>query len=219
MNDAPRSPWEPDPQLLAAYFDGELEGRHDLAEVRVRLEAWLDQHPQAADDTAQLQKLWLDTTPAEPSAAAWNQTLEQIDAKRKQPIAIPPSQRPWLAVAIVAASSVVFVGLLFGAWRSMAPTGVKSDPLAVGPVEMPGKTEDDVWQVASADEVVILRIDGRDTKAVVVGVLPVPGMLEMAAPGEVRVFHARPDATDQMVPTVHQSGSRAPLIWAKLETD
>ena len=114
---------------------------------------------------------------------------------------------------------MVFVGLLFGAWRSMTPTEVKSDPLAVRPVAKPGKVEEDVLPVASADEVVILHIEGRDIQTVVVGRLPVPGLLEMAAPGEVRVFHARPDATDQMVPTVHQRGPRAPMIWAKLETD
>ena len=219
MKDAPDSNWEPDPQLLAAYFDGELESRHDLADVRARLEAWLEQHPQAADDSTQLQKLWLSTTPAEPGAVAWNQTLEQIDANRKQPIAIPPRQRPWLAVAIVAASILVFVGLLFGAWRSLAPTPLKSEPLAVRPIEPPGKVDDEVLQVATADEVVILRIEGRDTNAVVVGTLPVRGLLEMAVPGEVRVFHARPAATDNMVPTVHQSGPHAPMIWAKLETE
>ena len=73
MNNAPDPLWKPDPQLLAAFFDGELEGRDDLADLRARLESWLEAHPHTADDAAtqqQLQKLWLDTTPAEPSAAA-----------------------------------------------------------------------------------------------------------------------------------------------------
>ena len=84
MNDSSNSPWTPDPQLLAAYFDGELEGRDDVADLRGKIEAWLETHPEANEEWRQqraLQKLWLDTTPAEPSAATWNQVLDQIDRK------------------------------------------------------------------------------------------------------------------------------------------
>ena len=47
MNAPNHHDWTPDPQLLAAYFDGELEGRDDRADLRARVEAWLEQHPQA----------------------------------------------------------------------------------------------------------------------------------------------------------------------------
>jgi anti-sigma factor RsiW len=214
MNNAPDSPWTPDPQLLAAFFDGELEGRGDLADLRARLEGWLEAHPQAADEGTkhqQLHKLWLETAPAEPSAATWTQTLDRIDAKRQQPITIPASKRPWLTVGIVAASIALFVGLLFGALRSMLPTAVKNDPLVVAPKVRPA-AEPEVFPVATADEVTIRLIEGADIGTLVVGELPVSGPLELAAPGEVFVFHAT--GAD-----VHQQGSRPPMIWARLETD
>lgn len=215
MNNARDPNWQPEPQLLAAYFDGELEGRGDSADLRARLEAWLGEHPEAVEASARLQQLWLDTTPAEPSAAAWNQMLDQMDSQRRPPIA---NRRPWFAIGIVAASIALCVGLGVGAWRFGAPADVKNGLLAVAP-PVKAENEGEVFPVATADEVIVLHIEGRDTDALVVGLLPVPGMLEMAAPGEVRVFHARPAATDRMVPTVLQDGPRAPMIWAKLATD
>ena len=57
MNDAPKPNWTPDPQLLAAYFDGELEGRDDLADIRARIGVWLEEHPEAADQWTTHQNL------------------------------------------------------------------------------------------------------------------------------------------------------------------
>ena len=99
MNNAPDPKWNPDPQLLAAYFDGELEGRDDLADMRARLEAWVEEHAEARQEWAkhqQLQKLWLETTPAEPGAADWNQTLERIDTERRRPVASPSVGGSWM---------------------------------------------------------------------------------------------------------------------------
>jgi anti-sigma factor RsiW len=208
--------WKPDPQLLAAYFDGELESRDD--DLRARLEVWLEQHPEAADERAkhrQLQKLMLDTTPAEPSLAVWNQVLDQIDARRRQPIALPTSKRSWWSVGIVAASIALVFALWFGALRSRLQTDAKHDPVVVAPKAKPVE----VFLVATENEVVVLHIEGRDISTVVVGTLPVRGLLELAAPGDVHVFHTRPAASDQMVPNVDLKGPSAPLIWAKLETD
>ena len=211
MNDSPN--WTPDPQLLAAYFDGELKCG---AELRARLEAWLEAHPYACEEHHQLQKFWLDTTPAEPSAAAWNRTLDQIDARRQPPVVFPAKKGSWLTVGIMAGSIAICFGLLFGALRTLLPTNVKSDPLALA---VPTHNESEVFPVASAEEIVIFRIEGADTDMLVVGQLPVSGPLELAAPGEIHVFHARPAEGDQMVPTVRQSGPRPPMIWAKLDTE
>jgi hypothetical protein len=214
MNDSPD--WTPDPQLLAAYFDGELECRDDLAEVRARLEAWIEAHPDACEEHHQLQKLWLDTTPREPSRAAWNRTLDQIDARRETPIVLPVRKGSWRTVGIMAASIALVFGLLFGAMRALLPTNVKSDPIAIA---TPVHDEGEVFPVASAEEIVIFRVEGADTGLLVVGQLPVSGPLELAAPGEIHVFHARPAEGDQMVPTVHQTGTRSAMIWAKLDTE
>jgi hypothetical protein len=225
MKNAPAPDWKPDQQLLAAYFDGELEGRDDLADLRAWLEAWLQEHLEAAHDWAshqRLQKLWLDTTPAEPNAASWNQTLEQIAARRRKPIGVPGGQSAWLTASIVAASIALFFSLLFGALRFMWPTDVRNDPVAVALPENPNKADPqamEVFPVATAEEVVIRRVEGADTSLLVVGQLPVNGPLELAAPGEVRVVHVRPDVRDQMMPTVLEKGPRPPMIWAKLNTD
>ena len=208
MNDSPD--WTPDPQLLTAYFDGELECR---AEMRARLEAWLEAHPDACEGYQQLQKLWLDTTPTEPSNAAWNRAIDQVDARRRAPIVLPASKGSWVTVGIMAASIAIFFGLLFGAMRALLPTNVKSDPVALL------ANEGEVFPVALAEEIVIFRIEGADTNLLVVGQLPVSGALELAAPGEIHVFHARPDEADQMVPTMHQTGPGPPVIWAKLDTE
>jgi hypothetical protein len=216
MKNAPDHHWQPDPQLLAAYFDGELEGRDDIADLRARLETWLEEHPEVANEWAnrhQLQNLWLKTTPAEPTAATWNHTLEQIAARRQLPIDLPTSKRPWLTAGIVAASIMIFVGLLFGALRIMTPNEVKNEPVAVVPKVNPPAEDVEVFPVASAQEIVIRRIEGADTSLLVVGAPPVIGPLELAAPGEVRVVNLPADATN-----VFQSGQR-PMIWAKLDTE
>src|SRR5437867_4503212 len=115
MNHPSDAPWNPDPQLLAAYFDGELEGRDDLAPLRDRLEAWVDAHPETRAEWIEhqrLKKLWLATTPAEPKPATWDETFKRIDVERRRPTMAPPSRRPWLTAGIVAASILLLTGLL-----------------------------------------------------------------------------------------------------------
>src|SRR5262249_6571191 len=120
---APESNWQPDPQLLAAYYDGELEGRNELADMRARIEAWLEAHPEASADWAKhrsLQKLWLATTPAEPSEPVWQDMLARIAARRGVPVA-DTRRRPWLWVGAVAASVVMLVGVSYGLVRWLTP--------------------------------------------------------------------------------------------------
>jgi anti-sigma factor RsiW len=199
--------WQPDPQLLAAYFDGELNGRADIADVRARIEAWLEAHPEAAEDLAELKKLLRDTAPAQPSEAAWQETRARIEAQR--PAAVPRSRRPWLAAAVVAASIVLFIGVLFGAWRSFQRP---NEALVKMPQpNMPDAEEFEVLTVASANEVTILRIEGADTEAVVVGLLPVNGELELAAPGEVCISCKCPRVH------VRQDAQNRPMVWARAD--
>ena len=203
--------WNPDPQLLSAYFDGELE-----ADVRARIEVWLEAHPETAEEWAvhkKVRTLWRDTTPAEPRAAVWDQVLERIDVQRKQPIAAPAGQRPWLTAGIIAASIVIFIGLLLGGLRSMLPKPGPEQPL----VKLPQPTEDfadiDMLQVAAASEVTILRIDGADTEAVVVGEMPVSGPLDLAASGEVCITCKCPRVN------VRQNPPYRPMVWARLDPE
>ena len=208
MNQPSENAWKPDAELLAAYFDGELEGRDELADMRTRIEAWLDANPAAEQwiEHQQLQKLWHDTTPAEPGPATWRQTLERIDEGRKLPASAPASRRSWMTAGIVAASVVLFVGLVLGGLRSMLTT---ADPVVKLP---PVKTLDDVdvemLLVASAEDVTILRIEGADFNAVVVGTMPVNGPLELADSGEVCISCKCPRVA------VRQEHPHRPMVWA-----
>lgn len=214
MNQPSNHPWEPDPQLLAAYFDGELadcaEGAEGGDDVRARIEAWLLSHPEAAEESDALKKLWLETTPAEPTPAQWNAVLDRIDARRPARPAAPP-RRPWLYFA-AAASVVLFLGAFFGASRFLQPPQPGPGPVAINPgASNPDDLE--VLQVALASEVTILRMEGPETDAVVVGAMPVAGSLELADSGEVCISCKCPRVH------VRQDPPHRPMVWARASAD
>jgi hypothetical protein len=213
MNAAPDPHWQPDPQLLAAYFDGELDGRDGVADVRARIEAWLEAHPEAMAEWTkhrQLDKIWGATTPAQPNADAWDRTLARIDeGRRKQPAPARSANRGWLGVALLLTGvAAVAVGLLLGTLFPRAGTQVVSP-----------KNQDavEVFAVATSDEITILRVEGADTASLVIGEPPLSGPIELAEYGEIRVVHLRPDARDSMIPNVRQQGPHRPMIWAPTE--
>lgn len=207
MNEISAHDWQPDPQLLAAYFDGELSGRADVADMRARIEAWLETHPEAAQDWDEMKKLLRDTAPAEPSDAAWQMARTRIEAQR--PVPVSRFRRPWLAAAVVAASVVLIVGTLFGAWRSLQKP---HDALVKAPQPLlPDDGAFEVMPVATADEITILRIEGADMDAVVVGTFPVSGPMELADPGEVCIKCKCPRIN------VRQDPPDRPMIWARAD--
>ena len=217
MNAPFETDWQPDPQLLAAYFDGELEGRDEMADMRARIEDWLALNPQAGDEWAnhrQLQELWAETTPAEPGAAAWSRTLERIEAKRRQPKPIRAGKRPWFAAGMFVASVALFIGLLVGALR-FAPPAVDNTPVAIVPKDKPKPpdVEDvEVFAVAVDSEVTIFRIEGVDMGSLVVGAMPLDGPMELAERGEVRVIRCCPQTIQ-----VRQTGR--PMVSPRVDTE
>jgi hypothetical protein len=209
----PECDWTPSSELLAAYADGEFEGRDDLTSLRQRLEDWLLVHPEAQVELGEYRRLrqaWLDTTPAEPSPAAWEGVLEGIRAGQANPA---PGRAGWswwpvLSASVLAASVACLVLVAaFGSARVDAPI---APPLFV--------EEDAVFPVATANEVVILRVEGGDENTLVVGELPLQGPLELVGPGDVTLTSVQPDARDNMVPHF-VSGPGRPMFWARLETD
>jgi hypothetical protein len=208
MNPMSPNDWQPEPQLLAAYFDGELDGSDD---TRARIEAWLEAHPEAGEESAELKKLLRDTAPVEPSDAAWKQTLERVNGAWKRPVAAPRVRRPWLAAAVVAASIVLFIGILFGAARVFQ---MNNNVLVKTPQpKLPDDDDFEVLQVASMSEVTILRIDGADTDAMIVGELPVCGPLDLADSGEVRISCKCPRVG------YCQDAPNRPMVWALASAD
>lgn len=198
-------------EILAAYADGEFEGRDDLALLKQRVEHWLAKHPEAAQELAQIRQLktaWQQTTPAEPDPQAWQRILQTLANPPSKP---EPRRRSWRRMAGIAAAlaACVLVGVTI--WSSRFWN-------AVGPGPAPIEAEAP-FPVAAAHEVEILRVEGADTQTLVVGNLPVQGALELAGPGDVTVTSVQPAARDNMMPEVHMQGPGRPMIWARLDTD
>ncbi len=218
MKPPPEQDWTPDPQLLAAYFDGELEGRDDMTDVRARLEAWLETHPEAAEKWTkhrQLQELWAETTPAEPPPSAWRQAFAKIDARRRESIASPSARGPWRALGVLVASAAIFAGLLVGGWYAFMARDGKNQPVVIAPnpKSAPPEVEEvEIFTVALANEVEILRIDGADTVALVVGELPLDGPMQLADRGEVRVIRCCPK-------TIQVRDTGRPMVWPRVDTE
>lgn len=201
MSDADHSNWKPSPELLAAFADGELDARDDAAPVRAKLEAWLDKNPHAQAEllaNTRLKKLFDRTRPAAPSSQAWRETLDRIHNHPVPPAARTSPSAAWFLGGAAAAACLLWAVLLAGSYWRAAP-------------------ETEVFAVATDNDVEILHVEGDAIDGLVVGMLPLNGVLQMAEPGEVAVTSVTPARRDNMLPTVHIEGPRRPMIWAKLE--
>jgi hypothetical protein len=199
----------PDPEVLAAYFDGELEGRDEL---RRQVEDWLALHPdsEADPDRQRLRELWQETTPPEPSGEAWQRVLEHVAMARGT--AVPVRQRRWPVALAAAACVALFVGL--ASWLLQpAPHRLLVEEKAQQLVVV------EVFPVATAEEVVILRVDGDDRWMLPIGQFPLHGPLVLADAGEVERISSEPDALDQMVPQFRWRGPQRPMVWAPLDAE
>jgi len=217
--------WRPGPELLAAYFDGELAGRPDSDALRERIQDWLRRHAEAREeleDYRQLDRLWERTSPPEPSTKAWEEAAararstksevrsskyEEVRAFRTSLFALRTSK---LVAALMATAACVALVIWLGIGHEPAQQLVQ--PKVIQPVPVP---EDIViFPVATAAEIAILHVEGADTQTLAVGELPVQGALELAGPGEVALTSVQPDARDNMIPNVRIGGTLRPMIWA-----
>jgi len=198
-------------EILAAYADGEFEGRDDLVILKQRVEDWLANHPEGAQELARIRQLksaWQQTTPADPDPAVWQRMLQTLTDPPKKPASRCPSWRRTMEIAAGVAACVI-VGLAIWAY------GLRRSP---APAPAPVETEEP-FSVAAAHEVEILAVEGADTQTLVVGALPVQGPLELAGPGDVTVTSVQPAARDNMMPEIRVQGPGRPMIWARLDTD
>lgn len=204
-----------DPELVAAYFDGEFEGRDDTDALRRQVEAWLENCPEAQAQIAdyrQLRQIWLATGPAEPYPS-WPRVLQGVrQGLTRDPRRTAPRRSVWtrrlVAGAIAASLALAWLG-----WPRQVPPRPGPDRSGFRAVQ---DEEDLPYLVARADEIVILGMEGGDTDALVVGEPPVRGPLELATQEEIRVTNMQPDGGDRMVPRV--VGQR-PMIWAFLDSE
>jgi anti-sigma factor RsiW len=207
----PAHGWEgtPTPQQLAAYADGELDATDALAPLRQHIEAWLALHPEArAELEAQrhLRRIWDETTPPEPSEAAWRRLLARLPA---EPVKTPatvrgPALSRWIAAAVVAAAAGLFFALRPA--EEVLPPVADQRPQRVAMLD-DGAT----FEVASADEIEVLSVEGRDTHTLAVRDLSIRSLLELLGPGEMTMMQPAPDAAIH----VRNDGQTAPVVWAR----
>jgi hypothetical protein len=206
----------PSPELLAAYFDGECEGRDDLALLKQQIEDWLATHPEAQADLSSYRRLlqvWQETAPPEPDSMQWAALLARLeDLPAPRPVQASGKKilrrLAWLGVAASLACLWIF-------WpREPAPA-----PVLPGPVVTQPMAEEEILEVATASEVAIIRVEGADTHTLVVGELPLQGNLELLTAGEVVLTSIQPDAEDNMLPELRTGPGSAPLIWARVDSE
>jgi hypothetical protein len=200
--------WSPSPEELAAYADGELDRCSSGAVLKQHIEIWLADHPEGVfqvESLGQLARLFKNTAADEPGEQKWSDLASRIKTKFLE--TPPPPRRKkrkaWWAAAFLASAAAAVLLAFQAIPRSEAPP--KRDPVHSAPVEP--------FPVASADEVEILRVEGSDTPALVVGQPPVSGLLLLAVPGEVEILQVNGEDTDSLV--VGQLPVRGPLEMAQ----
>jgi len=236
----PRDNWRPSPELLAAYFDGECEGRDDLSLLKQRIEDWLAAHPEAQMELAshrRLRHLWHQTAPIEPRPEKWASMFAQLQAavpvrKVSKTAARKQAGFSGRRLATLSASLAATVAglVLYLGWHARQVNQqavIAQNPIVeVAPSSLGDKTppqnfedDDEVLQVAKASEVTIVRVEGADTHTLVVGELPLQGNMELAAPGDIILTKILADPKNNELNPVRLIQGSSPMIWAKLETE
>ncbi len=212
----------PDALHIAAFLDGEFDDQPQLADLGRRIREWLLDHPEAgAAALAQrrLARLMAATAAPEPSEAAWDcilARLEQAPAPASPARAVTRRWRPTsVAAVLLSAAAAVWVVLALGHRSPPAVVRPQPDAPAVAvkqapeprPAAAPKPQEVEVFPVATADEIEILRIGGADTRTVAVTGMPTLGPLELARPGEIVLTRAESE--------VRVDGSGPPVFWMR----
>ncbi len=220
---------------LAGYADGEL----DPPERRA-VEEWLATHPEGAELLRAQEQFspantdfWKLVEPQQPDPAAWSAVRRRIaDDLRPR-----PARRRHRGFA-VAASVLLLAGIGVGAWLALATSGPTNpepredspspaartpiasrstdsfEVLATVPREVPPDplAEYAVLPMAEVRDVLVESAPGNSLTALPLSDHPLPGVLPLATPGDVRIeaMGRRPDGTIPPLPWM--SGS--PMIYA-----
>ena len=183
----------PTPELLAAYADGEFEGREDLQPLRRELEAWIAEHPEAQTELAELRRLrrWVEESlPPEPSDAHWTRCFDAIAQADKTPAkAVDPGTKILGTIASLAA--VVLLILIAPRFGSRSP---------------------EAWATAGPTDVEIVHADSEDLAQVAWQAPPEP--LPLAESGDVAFVE--PEMPRRVV---YREGVGRPMIWALAEEE
>lgn len=162
-------PWA---DRLAAYFDGTL-----APQDRQRVDAWLADHPDVADELGELQQLRQALRAAslpEPTDEAWAAVRERIEQALVQPAHQP-------------AATAARPGNRATAWRAAAAAGILLAAALLYWQSRQGSDKESVFQVASADDIEILSVDAAGARGLLVGEPPLPAPMVMMAAGDARL--------------------------------
>jgi hypothetical protein len=203
----------PDPELLAAYLDGEFEGRDGLDDLRQRIEGWLESDPAAHDlvrDYRRLRRAWTATTPREPGRNVWKRLLSGVE-ERRESTSPTRARRRWALPVAAGCAAALLVAL---GWTYIFPPAAarvaQTPVLRAAPSSVAVVPEDDfVLPVARAEEITIIA--GGDD--VTIGVSQLHRPFELASAEEVTIDTMGPSKQDGAVPTV-RFGARSPMIWS-----
>jgi anti-sigma factor RsiW len=185
----------PSAEDLAAYLEGEL-----ITARWLQVEAWLAEHPEVAAELESQRELavyWSHVfqshRPPEPSAEQWDKTLAQVESGLARPAASRAVER-YLARPMPRSG---------GRWTRWfaAAAAVMAMMLAGERLSRPVISADEVFPVATPEEVDILSVHGQDMAYLVVGDTPLKEPLALATGEDILVESIQPDA-DGMVPHV-----------------
>jgi hypothetical protein len=189
------------PEWLAAYADGEMDRNAVLAPLKQQVEQWLAEHPQGLADIEEqrrLHDLMEQTAPPAPGAAVWAAAQARLEGAPRE--LARRRAGAWRRLASIVA--VVAAGL----WLASLPTAPNPSR------ELPAE-DDAPFSVATADEIVILSIEGDAIDTLVVGEAPVHGALELLQAGEMKIMHVEPDVPRNARIDVPEAPA-IPMIWA-----
>lgn len=182
MIDWRNPPPDPTPEELAAYADGELEPHH-----RAHIANWLVQHPEAfqeVESEKNLLQFWRGQPVSEPSPQAWEAALSQIAARLPGPE--PIRRKRWLpALFLAGLTAAALAAILIVRWLGPGDTNSL----------VPG-LEEETFEIASDNDVIIVSMDGNDTSALVVGRLPWPSQEVLPVISNQEVTYISLDGND-----------------------
>lgn len=206
-------------ELLAAYVDGELSDDR-CAEV----EAWLAEHPEAHTDLFEQREMsrenkefWDAVEPPMPSETAWDRAYNQIQNRLIKP-AMPVRARrrtSWYLAPVFALAGMAATLLVVVAMTQNAPNLVKSVP-SIAMTANDGDDNEEVYRLATADDVEIIQLPEEASSLIVVGQHP---MLDtpilLATTSDLDIFSLGPDDDGHMPNVELIAGPNAPMLVAQ----
>jgi hypothetical protein len=194
--------------LLCAYLDDQL----DLGE-RLRVEAWLEEYPQAKADLEEMRQLvplWQANPPPEPTLETWYTVREQIENGLHTPCKGSRSTRASRGqlAGVIGGLSVAAALLLFLLGRPWWTTERPPDKPRGNPgiAQLPPEqgTEEEPFEVAQAHEVNIISMDAADADLLALEGSPMLGEIELARPEDIYIVRVEPGQENQPMARVEE---------------